>query len=202
MVRFMVVTFAFLAWAFYVMSGGAEFDPDRARLENAKNDPLMPVAKAEAGTRQLPGRNVEVTRVSLNLTSVENVQSAASEVPVPQQVAVPTRAAMATNGDAPATIPSLVQGATPEPVPAAADAANSGSIAVSVTSETAADIRVVSGSRVNVRNGPGTNYGVVDTLIRGDRVEVLDDSGSGWVRMRATDGGTVGWMADFLLTEG
>ena len=64
------------------------------------------------------------------------------------------------------------------------------------------DIRAVSGDRVNVRDGPGTNYSVVNQLVRGDKVEVLQDAGDGWVKLRPVDGGPVGWIASFLLTEG
>jgi uncharacterized protein YgiM (DUF1202 family) len=55
---------------------------------------------------------------------------------------------------------------------------------------------------VNVRGGPGTDFGIVTRLVRGDEVEILEDNGDGWVRLRLLGGGTEGWMADFLLTDG
>ena len=64
------------------------------------------------------------------------------------------------------------------------------------------DIRVVSGNRVNVRGGPGTNFGVVGKLGAGDTVEVIEDNGAGWVRFRSVNGQETGWMADFLLSSG
>ena len=71
-----------------------------------------------------------------------------------------------------------------------------------ITLQDGSDIRAVSGDRVNVRDGPGTNYSVVNQLVRGDKVEVLQDAGDGWVKLRPVDGGPVGWIASFLLTEG
>jgi uncharacterized protein YgiM (DUF1202 family) len=71
-----------------------------------------------------------------------------------------------------------------------------------ITLQDGSDIRAVSGDRVNVRDGPGTNYSVVNQLVRGDKVEVLQDVGDGWVKLRPVDGGPVGWIASFLLTEG
>ncbi|MFP4406137.1 MAG: SH3 domain-containing protein [Rhodosalinus sp.] len=70
-----------------------------------------------------------------------------------------------------------------------------------VVSASAANLRAVGGNRVNMRAGPGTGYGVLTTLSRGDRVIVLDDPGQGWVKLRVQDGGRVGWMAASLLDQ-
>jgi len=105
---------------------------------------------------------------------------------VPQNVDVPqTAGSVISSADTPAIIPSLI---APEAQPAQVNSGYTG------------DIRRVSGSRVNVRGGPGTTYGVVTKLLRGDEVEILQDNGDGWVLMRPLDGGPEGWMADFLLT--
>jgi uncharacterized protein YgiM (DUF1202 family) len=40
----------------------------------------------------------------------------------------------------------------------------------------------VTASRLNVRSGPGTSHGVVDTLDRGETVDILEESG-GWLRI-------------------
>ncbi len=63
------------------------------------------------------------------------------------------------------------------------------------------DIRAVDGNRVNMRNGPGTNFSVLASLPRDTRVEVLTDPGDGWVRLQPINGGPIGWMADYLLTS-
>ncbi|WP_417211648.1 SH3 domain-containing protein [Antarctobacter sp.] len=62
------------------------------------------------------------------------------------------------------------------------------------------DLRVVSASRVNLRDGPATSYDVVAKLDEGVEVEVLDDTGDGWVKLRVVDGDTLGWMSDDFLT--
>jgi uncharacterized protein YgiM (DUF1202 family) len=64
------------------------------------------------------------------------------------------------------------------------------------------DIRIVTGSLVNLRSGPGTNYEVVDQLARDTEVEVISDQGNGWVELRPVDGDITGWMSDSLLTKG
>jgi hypothetical protein len=197
MVRLIVVTFFFLAWAFWELSGGADFDPDRARLEASGSDPLKSNVPEDPRTSTVPSDEGEVTRVSLDLTSLEDVvggRGGRISTRLPQQSAPQPEASSTGSGE---FLPSLVANATPEGV-LAEPANDAGTAGLFVDT---ADIRVVDGSRVNVRSGPGTDYGVVDTLIRGDRVEILDDSGTGWVRMRDTASGTIGWMADFLLTD-
>tara|TARA_R100000789_G_scaffold67590_3_gene63570 strand:+ start:66197 stop:66934 length:738 start_codon:yes stop_codon:yes gene_type:complete len=61
------------------------------------------------------------------------------------------------------------------------------------------DLRVVSASRVNLRDGPATSYGIVAKLDEGIEVEVLDDTGDGWVKLRLVDAETEGWMSDDFL---
>jgi uncharacterized protein YgiM (DUF1202 family) len=70
---------------------------------------------------------------------------------------------------------------------------------VTAAAASAIDYRVVSGSRVNLRAGPGTDFGIVTRLVRGNEVEILDDTGAGWVKLRALDGNDVGWMSDAFL---
>lgn len=188
MIRFILITFAFLGWSFYEMSGGSEFDPSKARLTNVKEDPLKPVQVA-----QLPKSEpkADVTRVSLNLTSVNDVLGTKAK---PASKPVVTRVkAVEPEAEPTIILPSLIAdvdtpAVQPQPEPTET---------VLIT-----DVRVVSGSRVNVRGGPGTSFQVVNKLVQGDEVEILEDNGSGWVLLRPVSGGPTGWMADFLLSEG
>ncbi|MEP4197977.1 MAG: SH3 domain-containing protein [Aliishimia sp.] len=196
MARFIVMTFAFLGWAFFEMSGGTDFEPASARLTNIKADPLKPAAPTElASASKLDDLDTQVTRVSLNLTSVEDVLSGKTVRParLPQQAEATTvslEIAAPEQGESVSIIPSLVTGA---------DTSNVIQAAAVVQETTFTDIREVTGNRVNVRGGPSTSFGVVNRLVRGDEVEILEDTGNGWVRLRPIDGGEEGWMADFLL---
>ena len=64
------------------------------------------------------------------------------------------------------------------------------------------DIRAVAGSRVNMRQGPGTNFSVLDTLDGGTQAEVLEVNSDGWARVQVLNTGQTGWMAERLLTGG
>jgi hypothetical protein len=63
----------------------------------------------------------------------------------------------------------------------------------------ALDLRAVAGSRVNMREGPGTNYGVIDTLTGGTEAEVIEVNADGWARIRLIGTNQTGWMAERLL---
>ena len=85
--------------------------------------------------------------------------------------------------------------------PAATDAAVADALGLdAVAGLGSADRRVVSGNRVNMRAGPGTGYGVLTVLTRGEPAEVVRVV-DGWAEIRAA--GHTGWMAQNLLaTEG
>lgn len=62
-----------------------------------------------------------------------------------------------------------------------------------------ADYRQVTGTRVNLRSGPSTNFDAVTQLLRGEEVEILASQDNGWVKLRALDGSEIGWMSDSFL---
>ncbi len=229
MKRFILLTFGFLGWAFYEMSGGSDFESATARMARLEPAPQVTVSavdEAPAETQVVlatpsdtvidtdPPASSEVTRVSLNLTTLQDVQEDAADVT--------TRAAGTTNtnldpdtgvavnagvtlasADTPAIIPSLI-------LPNDSGAANVQNASLQTETEqpqaastvtTLIDLRTVSGNRVNVRGGPGTNFDIVGKLVRGDAVEIIEDNGAGWVLMRSVDTGEQGWLADFLLNS-
>jgi hypothetical protein len=59
----------------------------------------------------------------------------------------------------------------------------------------------VTGNKVNVRTGPGTNFPVVTQVNKGDTV-TLRDQAFGWYRVVLSDGSTTGWIASWLLSVG
>lgn len=158
MIRFILVTFLFLGWAFYELSGGSAFVPEEPMMAEA--DDAVDTAAAEVVTRSVD--------------------------PTLGALAVPTRL----------TEPLI---AAPAEVPAVPDTA-----VEAILEEVAApspDLREVAGSRVNMRTGPGTDYGVVTTLDSGTRAEVIETDPSGWVKLRVVSSGVEGWMAARLLTS-
>ncbi|MEM6760647.1 MAG: SH3 domain-containing protein [Pseudomonadota bacterium] len=199
MTRFILITFLFLGFAFYEMSGGSEFDAEATRLSRVDPGPetaapaKVAVASPAPSVAALPEN---VSRIKLDLTSVEDVLRPGQRRAEPVVAATSVAAAVETAAKI-EVLPSLLIdqavikpvdfGAEPEPV---------------VTNAVPNQVRQVTGSAVNVRGGPGTEYSVVNRLVRGDEVEVLQDPGNGWIQLRPVDGGPVGWMAAFLLSQG
>jgi hypothetical protein len=201
--RFIFVAFLFMGWAFYELSGGSDFDPDEtrnARLESPEN---IVATKLETKPPVQQEPQAEVSRVSLDLASLNDVLTPAQQGLVGLRAARQTpqaeviEASVEPEQEVRIILPSLVEGAdagtaTVTPVDFSDQEVSSG---VSASQ----DIRRVTGNRVNVRGGPGTSFNVVNKLARGDEVEILEDPGNGWVMLRPKSGGPVGWMADFLL---
>ncbi|GFE50960.1 hypothetical protein So717_27130 [Roseobacter cerasinus] len=204
MKRFILLSFVFLGLGFYELSGGAEFDPVAAREAAilARSDAPQtpgPSVKGSAAAVQLTEADLDnqVTRVSLNLVSFGD--AAAPQAGVQRQTSEPaiaepessqvTPVTFSTGDETPAVLPSLI-------FPGSTSRASSDAVTLEQ------NLRFISGDRVNMRGGPGTGFDVVTQLVRGTQVEVLQDNGTGWVRLRPADGGPEGWIADFLLSGG
>lgn len=214
MFRVMFITFGVLGWAWYELSGGSEFEAGDTGVTLMAAVPDTPLEAS-------PGPEVtRADRSASDLSSVAPVREAAA--PVRRPLPEPAKAVIAAEPVVPADpqkFAALLETALPDepegnfddaPVaqvtPVAATARPA--VAEPVVAEPAvaepqmADLRVVVGSRVNLRDGPATSYGVVTQLLQGEFVEVLDETGDGWVRLRAVDGDNEGWMsASFLVAS-
>jgi uncharacterized protein YgiM (DUF1202 family) len=187
--RFILVTFAMLGWAFYELSGGSDYAPLDGSLQ-AANRAASETELASSTGEASPEENREEAQGivassaggadAFEITLAAAQETAAAAEPDPK----PWESASASLFSDPVLPPGVQARAAalsePEPEPAA-------------------DIRTVSAAAVNMRNGPGTGYSVLAKLSFGDRVEVLNDPGQGWVKLRVKETGRVGWMADFLL---
>lgn len=63
------------------------------------------------------------------------------------------------------------------------------------------DIRLVAGDWVNMRDGPSTDFAVLETLPRGTSAEIISVNDDGWAQIRLPESGLTGWMAERLLSE-
>ena len=195
MKKFIVCTFAFLAWGFYEMSGGSDFEPGavmEARAERAEAE------ASGAGTAAAEDEQVARADTAGMLTQVVASPAAADTV-APEDVKpaadkpVPTEELTARVNEI-----LLTRRDTETP---AARALSSAKVTRTddMKTDRTRDLRRVDGNVVNMRTGPGTNYSVVDQLRRGDEVEVLR-SESGWVKLRVSETDQIGWMANYLVT--
>lgn len=105
------------------------------------------------------------------------VASAPNPVPAPEV----TR----TESIAVAVVAAPVVEPTPEPAIVVAE----------VAPEPERIIWFVTGSRVNVREGPSTDYSVLGKVIRGDAAEIISDPDAEWVKIRIEGDGVEGYIA-------
>ena len=227
--RLILVSFAFLGWAFFVLSGGSEYEPSPNSLQVAlKNEPLFapppPVTKrkpvvAEVSVELPPMITRKVrkkTRRKVEIVDLDALEEDATEI-----TGLAALSSASVNGFS-VTLAStaeetdfnslklglsgvtggIVEPDTDDPLlevnlfdePVADEGAE---MPVEMV---AADLRRVTGKAVNMRQGPGTSYEKVGQVLRGARIEVLEASGDGWLRVQVMATGQEGWMADWLVT--
>ncbi len=207
--RFVLVSFVGLGWAFYELSGGASFSPTQKSSPVAKAPAPAPLQTAALDIDAL-NRPVATTTDVVAITTAAPLQRPAADPDLRQRVALnqlsQTGAAInsttAFDGRVPTGGLQLVslQGglsaittrpAPPQPTEGLRPVAR----------DVAPDVRYVRASRVNMRQGPGTNYSIMSRLLANDKVTILEDNGTGWLRLKVDSSGRVGWIAASLLTK-
>ncbi|WP_209015651.1 SH3 domain-containing protein [Roseibium sp. RKSG952] len=206
MTRLILVTFAMLGWTFYVMSGGPDFEPRGMRSDQPQQIASAPKPKPKPLVAA-PAEEL-VTRAALRPIKPAEPQ-AEPESPLNEadtdallsQVAsgLSTNLTLFDDDGATFTLASLEQGAAglqqvaPAPLDETAE--------TPVPAEPEKDIREVSGTRVNMRDGPGTIYPIIGKARIGQKVEVLSESGTGWLRLRVLPEQQVGWISASLIRK-
>ncbi|MFZ3584290.1 SH3 domain-containing protein [Loktanella sp. DJP18] len=184
--KFIIGSFAILAWTFYVMSGGANFQPE-TRIADAE------AAQPEVTRAQTAGL-IDISPTVAPATVAE-ASATASATESPAQTAEPVAISLETT--------PAFSGETARSAPVAPNFTSlSAPAPAAVGSPDLAAIREVAGRAVNMREGPSTSFDVIDTLPQGTQTEVIDSDGAGWVRVRVLETGQIGWMAERLLTSG
>ncbi len=181
MYKFMTATFLMLGWVFFEMSGGTDFQPEEQIIAEAAPvaEPVAPEVEVAEAT---------IVRVAQPVVEPSALLAESDQV---------TRAVSLDLSD----IAEIVEEAAVSADLVAAPAVVETPAVEVVAAFDPVDLREVAGNRVNMRSGPGTNYGVLDTLTRGTETEVLEVDATGWARVRVIGSGQVGWMAERLLAS-
>ncbi|MDK3018607.1 SH3 domain-containing protein [Pseudodonghicola flavimaris] len=210
MPRFVLFSFLILAWVFYELSGGSDFVPRGLRpAPEARQASTVP-------TTDTPPPVIAPRRAEAGAT----MSTPAQQPPRPDRIRserAPTltfatspdaaKARLSTLGTSLGSdlsdgltggleLTSLAQGAAGLHAAAPAPA-----VATPQIETPPPDLRRVTGLRVNMREGPGTIYPVTARLQLGDEVTVLSESGTGWLRLRVTASGQLGWIAASLISK-
>jgi hypothetical protein len=189
---YIIVTFAFLFWLYYVASGGGSFEPEEwpevpvARVEPApepqseprsepRSEPEPVIAEEIAPAEPEPAPEVDGAAILDALTEAAPAETS----PLPDLSGAGLENAFSfTEPVAPIEISPEAIVAAPEPTP---------------------EFVRIAGSRVNIRSGPGTENGVVTTLDGGEVVEALSRAENGWVEVRLPNDLGSGWVSGSLV---
>lgn len=223
MSKFVILSFGVLGFAFYELSGGADFVPRsaaikaeiaRAEQAEASESALQTVANrakipardsvevAELVAAPAVSRRVETPITNAQASQVKPKFSPQSDTANEDQVVLASLERGGTtfgnvlNIQVDQAEPAIIEQTEPE----AAEASTPAAQPVRAELEAAADIREVTATRVNVRTGPSTDFDVLTRVTQGQQVEVLNDNGDGWLRLRILPDDRVGWIAARLIS--
>lgn len=196
--RFILVTFAFLGWSFYELSGGSDYAPRAMSIQaRAKVDDVRPVPRPErVNVIQVADdgqSTIEDTSVTRLITTINDFDPTAGD-----KINITLASASGADSDLTETGTNLekVNLLTKEdetPVVPEMEASELEPIEQ-------LDIRRVTGKVVNMRSGPGTSFDRIAKLTKGAEVEVMQAPEDGWINLRVVETGEIGWMADWLVT--
>ncbi|SDF55941.1 SH3 domain-containing protein [Salipiger thiooxidans] len=216
MKSYILVTFGLLGVAWYEMSGGADFGVEHRteKMASAVTAPmpevsrgstdaatLATVAQAKIGQARIVPASATVSSGSdLKTPDAQTLAQTAKPKARPETSPVP-KLDITLASVRPMASPGVPIDAAQgdEAIQLAAVATTSDATPEDAELAVLPDMRKVTGTLVNMRNGPGTRFHVVDQLSRGASVEVLADPGDGWVRLKVTESNRVGWMSDDFL---
>ena len=184
------LSFIFMGWGYYEISGGGEFTPA---------GPATPIfAEATQVSPEIVTRAASPTLIALSTSNTtQPVEGATPEAASLENVRfTDTNAQNGTETDQSA---KFTDAETPETGVETQDIATDAPDA-SNQPDAIVDIRQVSGSRVNMRAGPSTDHQVITTLDGGTDLEVLETNAEGWARVMTVNDQYEGWMAERLLS--
>jgi hypothetical protein len=87
------------------------------------------------------------------------------------------------------------------PGPGSVSVAGPGITPTAGTMMGASGTATISGSSVNIRTGPGTNFPIVTKVNNGATV-TINEQAFGWYKVVLADGATTGWVASWLVNGG
>ena len=197
--KFIAVTFGFLGFVFYEMSGGADFVPEeRPRTAEAQPEPAPEITADEILAAATGAEEVVVPNNAITIREGGDITLAAvSDLElegVPARLTQPLLTEEAT--DAPQLFASL--SVSPDGTLPADETTEAVSAAVEAA---VSDLRTVDATALNVRSGPSTSDGVIGRLERFEIVTVLAETEDGWAQARIEGDGIEGWVASRFLSR-
>lgn len=208
--RFLVVCFAFLGMSFYVLSGGASYEPAPNSLQaQAKLPPEERINyRAPQVTDDARDEPLSLAEVEISFEALSAAQDDAEDLAL-TLASVRTDATGLLEAEANRPKAELLSMALPETTfqirtnseedQSAIDAAVAAALG-EVTFDPS-QIRWVKENIIDLRSGPGLTFDRVTQLTKGAEVAILEEPGHGWLNVQVVDGFESGWVAEWLLTK-
>ena len=208
--KFVFLSFILMGWIFFELSDGTDFKPrvDPALMLTASTpvtipDPAEPVTivtTALALPTSTCDSETDVAVVEIPLTPTrDSSETELSEGTILTELPDITLVSLENGG---VGLGGLLAGFDPNVIGLSKTVVPESEPQATAEPELpVADLRTISANHVNMRNGPGTTYDVVTRLRLGEEVEILGDSGSGWLRLRLVSNRTVGWISASLVSK-
>lgn len=198
MKRFLIVALLLMAWAYWELSGGADFTPEHREV--AESAPEPPAAELTPESSTGPATAPEAIPAPVaDPAPPSRAEAAVEEL----QIEAAVEAAMA-DADAGATTsgfnenPLTTQAAPPESTTGPATEPEPEPVAEAPPAPAGTNLHVVTGSRVNLREGPGTSFATTGQVTAGTILEVLEIR-DGWAYIALQGNGDQGWMSASFL---
>ena len=223
--RFILVTFGFLGFAFWELSGGADYKPHENSIQaRATQTPAVkstalasarPEPKAETSAKALSNlQDSTGERFEITLASVKPTQDTGTAGNTARTELVEDKARFLTQPDTSedaAVLAALGQAEEaeqqleqnwPGAITLFEQQAEQASLRreAEAAARAAMDVRYVTASSANMRGGPGTDFNKVGRLTEGAEVAVINAPGNGWLELQVMSTGETGWMADWLVS--
>lgn len=210
--KFLILSFAIMGWGFYELSGGADFQPPQRPepvQETARAAKPATVPVPAPSTPTLTRRNPAQPRPAPASVVAQAKPAQAAEAGEDRiEIRFGPSALPPADPNNPGLLVSLEQSTSQFATPletfdpnAPTEAPEARTAAPAPIAEPEPDMREIRGTRVNMRDGPGTIYPVVGKLRLGQEIEVLTDSGTGWLRVRVMPGQQLGWVSASLTGQ-
>lgn len=207
--RYILLSFLVMGWGYYELSGGADFVPERravlAEAPEAASDPAPTLIAADAAVPEPQAESDPLEAVTIVTRAETGDIDALPEADSIAADDIAFEADSVAEALAQALGEPVINTGEPPPQPeaeqtAALPAADTAALPGPGATPIGGALREVTGDTVNLREGPGTNFTVLDRLSRGTVVSLLDTGPDGWVYVEAN--GQIGWMsADFIGPE-
>lgn len=209
--RFIVTSFALLGLAFYVLSGGADYEPAPGSLQ-AMADRPQPQGRTAPERPAPPSRSLAEIEATMDNLRRTEAKTETEELPV-------TLAATRMDGagliaaeanrpkgellslDLPDDPMTMTRDIAVDTLAEGNGVESALAVALGQPRYESSDLRWVGETMVDLRAGPGLSFDTVTRITKGTEVVVIEDPGHGWLKVQVTGDYQTGWVAEWLLVE-